>query len=127
VWRANAAESNLREVMPEGEPPSIDEALNEIAAHDVVYLTRSILGGTVMEVFRGRLRQAASANWIFDASTGQNGFVAFDLGPTGRPSWALSYREDFSIISVDKVDGFPPPEPTIFTLTMEVPTDDFAE
>ena len=34
-------------------------------------------------MFRGRLRQALNGNWVFNASTGQNGVVGFDLGPPG--------------------------------------------
>jgi hypothetical protein len=56
--------------------------LNRLAAQDVVYLSRTLLNGPT-EVLRGRLRQALNGNWVFNASTGQNGAVGFDLGPAG--------------------------------------------
>jgi hypothetical protein len=62
----------------------IDDVGN-LAAQDVVYLSRTFRGDNVMtsgstEVFRGRLRQALSGDWVFNASTGQNGVVGFVLG-----------------------------------------------
>src|SRR5439155_17076096 len=40
------------------------------------------------EVFRGRLRQALNGDWVFNASTGQNGVVGFLLGGVGN--WSSS-------------------------------------
>jgi len=39
-------------------------------------------------VFRGRLRQALNGDWVFNASTGQNGVVGFLLGGVGN--WSSS-------------------------------------
>lgn len=39
------------------------------------------------EVFAGRLRQALSGDWVFNASTGQNGVVGFMLGGVNQNSW----------------------------------------
>jgi hypothetical protein len=72
---------------------AVSDDMNRLAAEDVVYLTRTILlgGGGPTEVFRGRLRQALNGNWVFNASTGQNGVVGFDLGHPGRmSSWSSS-------------------------------------
>ena len=62
---------------------AVSDDLNRLAAQDVVYLSRCIQGGqnsTSKQVFRGRLRQALTGNWVFNASIGQNGVVGFDLG-----------------------------------------------
>jgi hypothetical protein len=64
---------------------ALTDDLNRLAAQDVVYLTRTLSvpdgsrGGST-EVFRGRLRQALNGDWVFNASTGQNGVVGFMLG-----------------------------------------------
>ena len=58
---------------------ALTDDLNKLAAQDVVYITRRVGGGSA-EVFRGRVRQALSGNWVFNASTGQNGVVGFILG-----------------------------------------------
>src|SRR5215469_2351462 len=58
---------------------AVSDDLNRLAAQDVVYLTNSVPGGA-SEVYRGRLRQALNGNWVFNASTGQNGVVGFVLG-----------------------------------------------
>ncbi len=42
------------------------------------------------EVFRGRLRQALNGNWVFNASTGQNGVVGFMLGSSVNATWSSS-------------------------------------
>jgi hypothetical protein len=66
---------------------ALPDDLNKLAAQDVVYLTRRIMGLGLTEVFRGRLRQALSGNWVFNASTGQNGVVGFVLGNVGQNLW----------------------------------------
>jgi len=81
---------------------ALTDDLNKLAAQDVVYLTRTstlivpglgagpaVNGST--EVFRGRLRQALNGDWVFNASTGQNGVVGFILGAVGgQSSWSSS-------------------------------------
>ena len=67
---------------------AVIDDLNRLAAQDVVYLTNNMNaaaggGAVATEVFRGRLRQALNGNWVFNASTGQNGVVGFDLGGVG--------------------------------------------
>ena len=73
---------------------ALADDLNKLAAQDVVYLTRTFsvsLGGAgSTEVFRGRLRQALNGDWVFNASTGQNGVVGFMLGGVGENSWGSS-------------------------------------
>jgi hypothetical protein len=76
---------------------ALTDDLNKLAAQDVVYLTRTFSapgsGGQQaqqsIEVFRGRLRQALNGDWVFNASTGQNGVVGFILGAVGN-SWNSS-------------------------------------
>ena len=67
---------------------AVIDDLNRLAAQDVVYLSRSYSAATPLpgefnatQVFRGRLRQALDGNWVFNAFTGQNGVVGFNLGP----------------------------------------------
>ena len=78
---------------------TMSDDLNRLAAQDIVYLTRAIaapvdIGGSIAlspgstEVFRGRLRQALNGDWVFNASTGQNGVVGFLLGGVGN--WSSS-------------------------------------
>jgi hypothetical protein len=69
---------------------ALNDDLNKLAAQDVVYLTRT-LGDSNQptEVFRGRLRQALNGDWVFNASTGQNGMVGFVLG-NANSSWTSS-------------------------------------
>ncbi len=70
---------------------AIEDDLKSLAAEDVLYLSRFLhatggmgvpgiqnLGST--EVLRGRLRQALSGDWVFNAATGQNGVVGLILG-----------------------------------------------
>jgi len=71
---------------------AVSDDLNRLAAQDVVYLTRTLSTGqspASTDVFRGRLRQALNGDWVFNASTGQNGVVGFVLGSVG-PSWTSS-------------------------------------
>jgi hypothetical protein len=74
---------------------ALTDDLNRLAAQDVIYLTRTFSsqsdqprGST--EVLRGRLRQALNGDWVFNASTGQNGAVGFVLGNTNQGSWNSS-------------------------------------
>jgi hypothetical protein len=74
---------------------ALTDDLNKLAAQDVIYLTRSFSAATgpahsSTEVFRGRLRQALNGDWVFNASTGQNGVVGFVLGSVGQNSWTSS-------------------------------------
>jgi hypothetical protein len=68
---------------------AVSDDMNRLAAQDVVYLKRYMAGG-VAEVFRGRLRQALNGEWVFNASTGQNGVVGFILGYSQQQSWTSS-------------------------------------
>ena len=77
---------------------AVIDDLNRLAALEVVYLTRQVLvpaGATspaitgTTEVFRGRLRQALSGDWVFNTSTGQNGVAGIVLGPVAA-AWASS-------------------------------------
>jgi hypothetical protein len=75
---------------------AVIDDLNKLAAQDVVYLTRTLsvgaggMGNGSTEVFRGRLREALNGDWVFHASTGQNGAVGFILGGVGQNSWSSS-------------------------------------
>jgi len=105
----------------------VSDDLNRLAAEDVVYLTRSILlgGGGPTEVFRGRLRQALNGNWVFNASTGQNGVVGFDLGhPGGMSSWSSSESPTTGVevfISHEAPPGVP--FSTIIVVSTVIPSD----
>jgi hypothetical protein len=57
---------------------AVTDDLEQLAQQDVVYLTRSGFGPTV--VYRGRLHQALSGDWVFNTSVGQNGVVGILLG-----------------------------------------------
>jgi hypothetical protein len=68
---------------------ALPDDLNRFAQFDVAYLTLGIgrLGVEVQTsstiVFRGRLHQALSGNWVFNTSTGQNGVAGIILGTPG--------------------------------------------
>src|SRR5262249_34150717 len=71
-----------------------NDDLNRLAAQNVVYLARAYLAQgpgvntkSLTEVWRGRLRQILSGNWIFNAFTGGNGVVGFDLGAVAAGGW----------------------------------------
>ena len=71
---------------------ALTDDLHKLAAQDVVYLTRTFSqpdrgpsGPT--QVFRGRLREALNGEWVFNASTGQNGVVGFMLGSADPLTW----------------------------------------
>ena len=107
---------------------AVSDDLNRLAAQDVVYLTRTILlgSGGATEVFRGRLRQALNGNWVFDASTGQNGVVGFDLGhhPGRMSSWSSSESPTTGIqvfISHEAPPGVP--FSTIIVVSTVIPSD----
>lgn len=76
---------------------ALADDLNKLGAQEVVYLTRTFEGPAAgggltgsREVFRGRLRQALNGDWVFNASTGQNGVVGFVLGGVDQNSWTSS-------------------------------------
>jgi hypothetical protein len=77
---------------------ALADDLNKLATQDVVYLTRTFSGMGIQgpqghgstEVFRGRLRQALNGDWVFNASTGQNGVVGFVIGSINQNSWISS-------------------------------------
>ena len=76
---------------------ALSDDLKTLADEDVLYLTWT-LSPVVEEslpnpgppppvlVYRGRLRQAISGNWIFDSSTGASGATGLVLG-TENISW----------------------------------------
>ena len=107
---------------------AVSDDLNRLAAKDVVYLSRTILlgGGGPTEVFRGRLRQALNGNWVFNASTGQNGVVGFDLGhhPGRMSSWSSSESPTTGIQVFISHEG-PPGVPfsTIIVVSTVIPSD----
>ncbi len=70
---------------------AVADDLNKLAAEDVVYLSRTLrtMNQSSTEVFRGRLRQALNGDWVFNASTGQNGVVGFLLG-SNLNNWGSS-------------------------------------
>jgi hypothetical protein len=59
---------------------ALPDDLNQLAQQDVVYLTW-VVGPAPTTIFRGRLHQALSGNWVFNTSTGQNGVAGMVLGP----------------------------------------------
>lgn len=61
---------------------ALSDDLNQLALQEVVYLTRILSGQGVTSttIFRGRLHQALSGNWVFNTSTGQNGVAGINLG-----------------------------------------------
>ena len=72
---------------------AVVDDLRRLAAEDVVYLTRLLVnpyaevGAGATEVLRGRVRQALSGNWVFNAFAGQNGTVGIELGSV-QNSWS---------------------------------------
>jgi hypothetical protein len=71
---------------------ALPDDLNRFAQLDVAYLTIAISplateipASTI--IFRGRLHQALSGNWVFNTSTGQNGVAGINLGAPGD-NWA---------------------------------------
>ena len=108
---------------------AVSDDLNRLATQDLVYLSRSIQGGpnqisSSKEVFRGRLRQALTGNWVFNASIGQNGVVGFDLGPATE-MWGSGESPAAGLqvnISTPLLGG-PAPLTEMITLTTLIPTD----
>lgn len=73
---------------------TVNDDLGRLAAEPVVYLTYTPVapasgGSTLTVVYRGRLRQAVSGDWVFTTSTGANGVAGILLG-LGLPSWTSS-------------------------------------
>ena len=105
---------------------AVADDLKQLAAQDIVYLSRVILGGgnsTASEVFRGRLRQALIGNWVFNAFTGQNGVVGFDLGgATGN--WGSDESPAAGIqVNINNALSENPALVERITLTTQIPTD----
>jgi hypothetical protein len=105
---------------------AVADDVNRLAALDVVYLSRSILGSgnsTATQVFRGRLRQTLLSNWVFNAFTGQNGVVGFDLGGvTGNWSSSESPATGIQVMISNSLSTTPAIVERIF-LTPVIPTD----
>jgi hypothetical protein len=83
-----------------GKAMALNDDLKTLANQDVLYLTWTLT--PVVEtslpdpgplppllVYRGRLRQAISGNWIFDSSTGVSGAIGLLLGAENI-SWLSS-------------------------------------
>jgi hypothetical protein len=102
---------------------AVSDDLTRLAAQDV-YLTRSILGASLTEVFRGRLRQALNGNWVFNSSmANQNETVGLDLGPIGS-TWSSSESPLGGIqISISYVAGQVPATAQNILLTGVIPAD----
>jgi len=66
---------------------AVTDDLEQLAQQDVVYLTRSGFGPTI--VYRGRLHRALSGDWVFNTSVGQNGVVGILLGGVNN-DWSSS-------------------------------------
>jgi hypothetical protein len=72
---------------------AIPDDLSQLAQQDVVYLTQTLesaaptVGSGSITVFRGRLHQALSGNWVFNTATGQNGVIGIVLGVPGN-NWS---------------------------------------
>ena len=62
---------------------AVNDDLNRLAQDAVVYLTQQLTGQSSgsMVVYRGRLHQALTGNWVFNTSVGTNGVAAIILGP----------------------------------------------
>ena len=116
---------------------AVADYLNRLATQDVLYLTRYTQtgsGSSVRDVFRGRLRQALNGDWVFNASTGQNGVVGFILGAVttkpvdpnqGGPVWSSGETPSGGIQVTISITLFPTPEPftEITTLSTLIPAD----
>jgi hypothetical protein len=109
---------------------AVIDDLNRLAGQDVVYLTRSLSGSSTgsAEVFRGRLREALSGDWVFITSTGQNGVAGIFLGPQ-LPSWTSSESPESGLqinITTPLVQAEIPqftPLNEVIVLTSVVPAD----
>lgn len=78
----------------EANAATVYDDLGRLAAEPVVYLTYTPVapasgGSTLTVVYRGRLRQTISGDWVFTTSTGANGVAGILLG-LGLPSWTSS-------------------------------------
>lgn len=74
---------------------AVEDDVRRLAAEDVLYLSLYFVGSAIEQqppavVYRGRLRQALSGNWIFDPSTGTNGVAGVALGPVLATTWGSS-------------------------------------
>jgi hypothetical protein len=103
---------------------ALTDDLNKLAAQDVVYVTRKVGNGPT-EVFRGRLRQALNGDWVFNASTGQNGVMGFILGGVS-PSWNSSESPTTGLqitVSFPTNPGIVAGFNEVIVLTSVIPTD----
>lgn len=74
---------------------------------------------------QGRLRQALSGDWVFNASTGQNGVVGFMLGSVGS-NWNSSESPATGLqitITFQLAATAPNPINEVIVLTSVIPTD----
>jgi len=62
---------------------AVADDLNRLTQDAVVYLTQQLTGQSSgsMVVYRGRLHQALTGNWVFNTSLGTNGVSGIVLDP----------------------------------------------
>ena len=105
---------------------AVIDDLNRLAAQDVVYLSRNLSGPglSASQVYRGRLRQALLGDWVFNASTGQNGVVGLMLGGV-TPNWTSGETPvgGIRVIITTTIIAGNPPLNEIINLTTLIPTD----
>ena len=108
---------------------ALPDDLNRLAQQDVAYLTTGLSGvhpGSTT-IYRGRLHQALSGNWIFNTSTGQNGAAGINLGvPTDNWSSDDTPAGGLSITIVNTI-LFPPTRVTETIMLMNVIPADLAD
>jgi len=119
---------------------AVNDDLDRLTQDAVVYLTRQLVGhgqGSTV-VYRGRVHQAESGNWVFNTSVGTNGVAGIILGrPDTAGSWesangeplgtvvTITYILDAGAPVVDNA-GLPVPGQQIteaITLTDVIPPD----
>ena len=108
---------------------AVPDDLKQLAQLDVAYLSTTVLaepfGGPTI-IYRGRLHQALSGNWVFNTSTGQNGVAGIVLGTPGGnwvsgedPQSGLQITISYSFM----VSGGLPQPSEIYTLMSVIPAD----
>jgi hypothetical protein len=71
---------------------AVDDDLRRLADLDTVYLSRTFFGTGAYPAdwYRGRFRQAANGEWVFNAYTGAEGVVGFELGVANTSTWQVN-------------------------------------
>ena len=108
---------------------ALPDDLNNLAQQDVIYLTTTVRADndpTILPttIYRGRLHQALSGNWVFNTSTGQNGVAGIDLGPQ-TASWSSAETPAGGLQITINYEFLPSPTAAVLivTLTSVIPTD----